>query len=257
MTAVALHYTVDGPASAPVLLLGESLGTNLHLWDAQVPLLAREFRVVRYDHRGHGGSPVPAGPYTIDDLGADTLSLLDRLGADRAHLAGTSLGAMVAMWIASRAPQRVDRLVLVCTSARLGPAQMWHERAATVRTHGMAAIADLIVSRWVPADFARTRPDVVADLRTMLLATPAEGYAGCCEAIGAMDLLGDLGRVGAPTLTIAGLNDEATPPAHAQQIVAAIAGARLALVAGAAHLANVSRPGLVGELLADFLGGAS
>jgi 3-oxoadipate enol-lactonase len=253
MTTVPLHYTVDGPEDAPALVLGASLGTSTRLWDLQIGALAERFRVIRYDHRGHGGSPVPPGPYELADLGADVLSLMDNLSVRRAHLAGLSLGGMVSMWIAAHAPHRVDRLALVCTSAHLGPPETWAQRAATVRAQGLAAIADAVLQRWVPPDFARANPEVVEQLRAMLLATPADGYAGCCAAIETMDLQPDLPRVGAPTLVIAGLDDEATPPAHAQRITALIPGSRIALVAGAAHLANISRPELVGQLMADFL----
>lgn len=255
MTAVSLSYTVDGPPDAPVLLLGSSLGTDGRTWAGQVPVLARRWRVVRYDHRGHGRSPVPAGPYRLADLGGDVLALLDHLGAARAHLGGVSLGGMVAMWVAAHAPDRVDRLALVCTSARLGPPQAWAERAATVRAEGLRAIADAVVSRWTPPEFARRHPDVVADLRAMLTSTPAEGYLGACAAIETMDLEPDLGRITAPTLVIAGLDDQAIPPAHGQRIAALVQGAQLALVAGAAHLPNVSRADLVGQLLDDFLSG--
>ena len=252
MRRIRLHHIVEGPADAPILLLGSSIGTSTRLWAPQVTALAERFRVVRYDHRGHGRSPVPRGPYTLNDLGGDVLALLDRLGAARASLAGVSLGGMVSMWVAAHAPERVDRLALVCTAARLAP-DLWAERAATVRAAGMAAIADRVIDRWVPDDFARHHPDTMAELRAMFLATPAEGYAGCCDAIRVMDLEPDLGRIGAPTLVVACLNDEATPPEHAKRIVSSIAGARLALVAGPAHLPNVSHPDVVSRLMLDFL----
>jgi len=253
VTSVPLHYTVDGPADAPVLVLGPSLGTTTELWSPQMSALAEGFRVVRYDHRGHGRSPVPPGPYAIADLGRDVLALLDHLEVPRAYLGGVSLGGMVAMWVAAHAPERVDRLALMCTAARLGPAEMWTQRAASVRAEGIAAIADAVLARWVPPEFGQRNPEIMADLRDMLTGTPAEGYAACCTAIETMDLEPDLRRITASTLVIAGLSDEATPPSHAQRIAELIPGARLVLVAGAAHLANVSRPDLIAELLIDFL----
>jgi 3-oxoadipate enol-lactonase len=253
---VALHYTVEGPDDAPLLVLGSSLGTTAAVWAAQLGALAG-FRVVRYDHRGHGRSPVPPGPYTMDDLGGDVLALLDGLGADRVHLAGLSLGGMVAMWVASHAPERVDGMVLVCTSARLGPPEMWQTRAQTVRAHGMAAIAEQVLGRWLPHDFAGQHPEARQGLWDMLVATPVEGYAGCCAAIEHMDLEDELSKVVASTLVIAGLEDESTPPPHAQRIVERIPDARLALVSGAAHLANISRPDLVGQLMRDHLTGTA
>jgi 3-oxoadipate enol-lactonase len=234
-------------------MLGSSLGSTGAMWKPQLPALSQRFRVVRYDHRGHGRSPVPPGPYSLDDLGGDVLALMDNLGVSRAHVTGLSLGGMVSMWLAVNAPERVDRMALVCTSARLGPPEMWVTRANTVRTQGLGAIVDMVLGRWLPPEFARRCPDIVADLREMFLATSAEGYASCCAAIEKMDLEPDLGRVSAPTLVIAGLADEATPPAHARRITERIPGSRLALVAGAAHLANVSRPELVSQLLTDYL----
>lgn len=257
MTSVALHSTVDGPDDAPVLVLGSSLGTTAAMWEPQLAQLCSTFRVVRYDHRGHGRSPVPPGPYTLDDLGGDLLALLDTLGLDRVHLGGLSLGGMVAMWLASHAPDRVDRMVLVCTSARLGPPELWRSRASQVRAEGVASVADGVLGRWLPAGFAEQHPETAAGLRAMLVGTPVEGYASCCSAVERMDIEDGLSTVVAPTLVIAGLADESTPPAHARNIVRRIPGARLALVAGAAHLANISRPDLVGQLMSDHLTGAA
>ena len=153
-----LHLTVDGPAAAPVLLLGSSLGTAAAMWEPQVPLLAERFRVIRYDHLGHGRSAVPAGPYTLDLLGRELLRTLDDLDLRWVHYAGLSLGGMVGMWLAAHAPDRVRRLALLCTSASLGPAGPWRERAATVRAGGLPAIADAVVARWFTPAFAAARP---------------------------------------------------------------------------------------------------
>ena len=253
VSTAALHYRVDGPTDAPVLLLGPSLGTTTELWAPQVAELARHFRVVRYDHRGHGRSPVPPPPYTLAQLGEDVLTVLDTLDVARAHVAGLSLGGMVSMWLAAHAPDRVDRLVVVCSSARLGPPEMWANRAALVRDEGMERIADAVLGRWFPPDFVEQRPEVYAAFRAMLTSTPADGYAACCGVIETMDLEPDLPRIAAPTLVVAGLADEATPPAHARRIADRVSGSRLALVAGAAHLANVARPDVVTQLLVDFL----
>jgi 3-oxoadipate enol-lactonase len=251
----SLYSVVDGPPTGLPLLLGPSLGTTVDLWRPQLPALTERFRVIRYDHRGHGGSPVPPGPYRLEDLGSDVLALLDRLGVDRPHVAGVSLGAMVGMWLAAYAPDRVDRLVLICTSPRIEPASMWRERAETVRARGLAAIADALIGRWFTEEVARSRPDLVAEARKMIVAIPDEGYANCCGAVETMDLTPVLGRITAPTLVIAGTDDLATPPDHADRIVAGVPGARLALVPGAAHLANMSHPDPVTGLLTRFLGG--
>lgn len=253
MSPVSLHSIVDGPVDGPALLLGPSLGTSTELWEAQVPALAERFRVVRYDHRGHGRSPVPPAPYSLADLGGDVLALMDRLGVERAHLAGISLGGMVSMWLAANAPDRVDRLAVICSSAKLGPPQLWSDRAAQVRAHGVASIADAVVGRWLPPELAARDPELCDRLRAMLLATPDEGYAACCGVIEEMDLEPELAGITAPTLVVAGLADVATPPDHARRIAEGIGGARLVLLGGAAHLANVACPEVVTQLLTDFL----
>ncbi|GAA1847951.1 3-oxoadipate enol-lactonase [Asanoa iriomotensis] len=242
-----LAYEAVGPASAPVVVLGSSLGTTRAMWAPQVASLSADFRVVAYDHRGHGASPVPPGPYAIEDLGRDVLGLLDHLGLDRVHYAGLSLGGMVGMWLAAHAPDRIDRLALLCTSAHLPPASGWHDRAATVRSAGMAAIADAVVARWFTPVFPA---DDAAAFSKALVAIDPDGYASCCEAIAAMDLRPVLGWITAPTLVIAGDADPATPPAHAQTIVDGV-GAAMVVIPGAAHLANVERPDHVTGLLQD------
>ena len=247
---------MDGPAGAPVLVLGSSLGTTADMWRPQLDALAERFRVVRYDHRGHGGSPAPPGPYRLDDLGADVLGLLDHLGHERVHLGGLSLGGMVAMWVAAHASQRVDRLVLVCTSARFGPPSFWAQRAAAVRAGGLPAVADAVVDRWFTPAFAAAHPEIVGWARGMLTSCAPEGYAACCGAIETMDLEPVLGKITAPTLVIAGADDPATPPEHAERIAAGIPDARTAVVPDAAHLANVQQPAAVTRLLLDFLQGA-
>jgi 3-oxoadipate enol-lactonase len=250
-----LDCTVSGPEDAPVLVLGSSLGTTHEMWDPQVASLAQRWRVVAFDHRGHGRSDAPRGPYTVDELGRDVLDLLDRLGVDRFSYAGLSLGGMLGMWVAASAPARVERLAVLCTSARLGPPEGWHERARLVRRHGLARVADGVVARWFTPSFASNAPDVVAHHRAMLLASSADGYAACCEAIAAMDLREALPAITAPTLVIAGACDEATPPSHGEEIVSRVTGARLVVVPDAAHLANVEQPAAVTELLAGHFGG--
>jgi 3-oxoadipate enol-lactonase len=253
VSAVDLPYDLSGPAGAPVLVLSNSIGSSRALWHPQVAPLGRRFRLLRYEHRGHAGAPVPPGDYVLDDLGADALALLDRLGLERVHWCGLSLGGAVGMWLAVHAPERLDHLVLCCTSAHFSPPETWAERAATVRAHGIAAIADGVLGRWVTPAFAAAHPDVVARLRAMLLATPAEGYARCCHVLGAVDLEGDLAAVRAPTLVIAGADDPATPPDHGELIAARIPGARLAVVPDAAHLANVEQPEAITELILEHL----
>ncbi len=252
--SVALHHAIEGPGDGPVVLLGSSLGTNLEVWDPQVPALAERLRVVRFDHRGHGRSPVPPGPYEIADLASDVVALMDRLGVERAHYCGLSIGAMVGMRLAIDAPRRIDRLVLMCTAAHLPPASAWQERARAVRAAGSAEpVADTIVDRWLTPGFAREHPQVRRRLRDMLVAQPPGGYAACCGAIERMDLRPELPRVTAPTLVIAGAEDPAAAPEHQRLIADAIPGARLELVADAAHLASVQQPEIVNRLIAEHL----
>lgn len=250
-----VHHEVSGPADGPVVLLSSSLGTDLRMWDAQVPwLVGAGFRVVRYDHRGHGGSPVPAPPYTLADLGTDALALLDRLQIPRAHVVGLSLGGMVGMWLAQNAPERVDRLVLCCTSARLGPASMWDERIATVTTGGTAAVAAAVVERWLTATTRSRHPELARALVDTIVATPAAGYAGCCAAIRDMDLVPRLPAISAATLVLAGAADPATPPGHSRRIVEGVPDARLVVLPDVAHLATAEAPSRVTELILRHLG---
>jgi 3-oxoadipate enol-lactonase len=253
VSTVEVAYEIVGPHDAPTLVLSNSLGSTTAMWNRQVPALADRLRVVRYDHRGHGGSPVPPGPYELAELGADALALLDRLGAERVHWCGLSLGGMVGMWLAINAPERIDRLVLCCTSAKLGPPSMWAERAATVREHGVDAIADAGIGRWLTEGFIEREPEVTAVVRAMLAATPAEGYASCCTAIEHMDLLDRLGEIRAPTLVVAAAQDPATPPEHGERIAACVPGARFEVVSDCAHLAAVEQPAAITELIAGHL----
>jgi len=252
---VALHHAIDGEETeAPTLLLAGSLGSTLATWEPQVAPLARRRRLVRLDLRGHGRSPEPPGPYAIADLGRDVLALLDELAIERTDWCGLSLGGMVGMWLAANAPARIGRLVLLCTSAHMPPAEDWRRRAAAVRAAGAVdAVADAVVARWLTPAFAAAEPALRDRLRAMLAASPPDGYAACCEAIAAMDLREQLPRIAAPTLIVAGAEDLAAPPAHAERIAAAIPGARLRTLSPMAHLGNVEQPGAVTRLILDHL----
>ena len=238
--AVAVSYTVDGPAGAPVVVLSNSLGATRGMWDPQVPALAERYRVVTYDTRGHGESPAPQGPYTIDDLTDDLVALLDEVGAERAHVVGLSIGGMIGIRLAARNPERVHRLAVLCSSPKPDP-QGFRDRAAQVRSAGTAAIAPTVVSRWLTPSYAAEHPDLVARLEGMIATADDEGYAGCCEAIAALDLHADLGRITAPTLVISGADDPALPPEHQRAIADGISGAEFLSVSPGAHLANLER----------------
>jgi 3-oxoadipate enol-lactonase len=251
---VDLNCASSGSGDAPVLELGGSLGTTLDMWDPQVPALSATRRVIRFEHRGHGGSPVPTGPYTIDELGADVLTLLDRLDLPRVSYCGLSIGGMVGQWLAINAPERIDRLILLCTSAYLPPAEGWHARAAAVREAGTPeVVADAVLGRWFTPAFAASHPEVVARYRAMISGIDPEGYAGCCEAIAALDLRGGLPGITAPTLVVAGRQDPSIPPEHGEAIAAAIPGARIEILDPGAHLASVERAEAVTALIAEHL----
>ncbi|MFN3008333.1 3-oxoadipate enol-lactonase [Mycolicibacterium wolinskyi] len=250
---MSVHHIVSGRPDAPVVVFSNSLGSTHRMWDAQLAAFEERFRVVRYDARGHGQSPVPDGPYSIDDLADDVVTLMDALDVERAHVVGLSLGGMTAMRLAARNPERVDRLAVLCTGAQLPPASAWTDRAATVRADGTKAVAEAVVARWFTPQFLAERPDLKTEHEAMVAATPAEGYAGCCEAIAALDLRADLPNITAPTLAIAGTDDPATPPAKLAEIADTVRNGRLVEVAHAAHLANAEQPGIITPALIDFL----
>ncbi len=252
----------DGPAGAPVLVLGNSLGTSCAIWEPQLAAFRTRFRVLRYEHRGHGRSagaggigqsPAPAGAYTVAELGADALRMLDSRGVERALYCGVSLGGMVGLWLAANAPDRIAALGLCCTSAFLPPAELWAQRAAMARGGELAAVARQVVGRWFTPAFAASARAVQAAFQAGLAATDPAGYAGCCDAIARMDQRPSLSSITAPTLVIAAAEDPATPPWHGAVIASGIRGSSLRVIRGAAHLANVSAPGPVTAALMTHL----
>jgi 3-oxoadipate enol-lactonase len=251
--SVEVHHQVEGPADAPVLVLSNSLGTSLEMWDGVVPALAERHRVLRYDQRGHGRSPVPPGPYSMADLGGDVVALLDRLGIERASFCGLSIGGMIAIWLGARAPERIERLAVCSTQAQLPPAEQWTERAATVRAEGMAPVVDAALERWFTPALHRDDEATVERFRRMLLDCPPEGYAGGCEALAAADLGSEATEISAPTLVIGGQDDPVAPPERIRALAEAIPGARHSIVPSARHLANVEQPRAFTEALAEHL----
>jgi 3-oxoadipate enol-lactonase len=250
--SVALAYSLIGDRTKPLLVMSSSLGTTRAMWDSQQTLQS-DYSLLLYDHRGHGESPAPEGPYSIAELAGDVIALLDTLGAGAVAFCGLSLGGMVGLWLAAHRPERIDRLVVMSTLARLEPASRYIERAAAARERGLDAIADDVVARWFTADFAERHPETVRSFRTTLAALPAEGYAGCCEAIAGGDLRGDIGRIDAPTLLIAGADDPIVPPAAALLFGASFRDAHVAVVPHAAHLSNVEQPDLVNLAICEHL----
>lgn len=253
MTAVRLHAEVSGRASDPVVVMGCSLGSTTRMWQPVADRLSARYHVVVVDTRGHGASPVVQGPYTIADLGGDLLATADELGIGEFAYVGVSLGGQVGIWVAAQAPERVHRLSLWCTAARLGTRASWHERAALVRASGTAAVADAVVARWFTASYAAEHPGVVESWREEVGSTPAEGYAACCEALADLDLSGRLASITAPTLVVGGVHDPVASADLVAELAAGIPSARLVMLAEASHLAPLQLPDETSRLLLDFL----
>jgi 3-oxoadipate enol-lactonase len=249
---VRVNYRFDGRDDAPVLVLSNSLGTSLPMWEPQMPALAQHFRVLRYDTRGHGASSSPPGPYTIAQMGMDVLALLAHVGVARAHFCGLSMGGMIGMWLGINAPAHLERLVLCNTAARIGPPENWNTRIARVREGGMAAIADLVVARWFSASFIASNPVVVQSTRQMLLDTSPDGYVASCAAVRDMDQRDDVGRISATTLVISGTHDGVCTPADCRYLVDRIDVARYVEL-DAAHISSLERPVEFTRALIDFL----
>jgi 3-oxoadipate enol-lactonase len=250
---VEVHYTIEGPHDAPVLVLSGSVGSSVDMWLPQREALSGEYRVISYDHRGHGKSPVPPGPYSVAELAADVLALLDRLAVEKAHFCGLSMGGAVGMWLARYQPHRLDQLVLACTSAYFGSPEMWADRIEVARTNGMDWIADFSLPRWLTQGFVDENPEIAERIRTMLANTSLDGYASACAALGDWDFADKLPDVPTPTLIIAGSEDPSTPPDHARDIATQIPKSRMVVLDGAAHLANVQRPVEFTDLLRAHL----
>lgn len=248
-----MNYELEGPEDASVLVLSSSIGSSLGMWDGQIPALGERFRVLRYDHRGHGKSPVPPGPYSMEELGRDVLSLVDQLGIERFHFCGLSLGGMVGMRVASEAPERVGKLVLCCTAAELGPPSMWDERIEAARSGGMESLVDAVMERWFTSGFEDKAE--IERIRRIFLDTPAEGYAACCEAIRDMDLRDRLPSIKADTFVISASEDPATPPERGEEVRDSISNARMTVIPDASHLANVEQPERFTREVMEHLGG--
>ncbi len=224
------------------------------MWDRVVAALSSSFRVIRYDGRGQGDSVTTEGPYTIEQLGKDALSILDAIGIERTHVCGVSMGGMVGMWLATNAPHRISRAVLANTAAYMGPASLWDARISLARQGGMQAVAGPTLARWFPPAFHASAPDVVVGMRPAIVATPVDGYVACCEAIRDMDQRESIRSIATPTLVIVGANDPATTPADGQLIHEAIAGSRMVTLP-AGHISAVETPDPFSREVMAFLSG--
>lgn len=257
---VRRHYRIDkrdGRASrdgASWLVLSNSLGTDLRMWDAQVAQMSERFPVLRYDTRGHGRSDAPPGPYTIEQMTQDVLVLMDELGLERAHFCGISMGGLTGLALAARHPERIERLVVANTAAQIGSQAQWDLRIDHARHEGMDALADPVMERWFTPTFTERAPHTFAELRATFTATDVEGYAASCAAIRDADLRGEAARIAAPTLVISGAHDRATPPEQGRWLHRHIEGSRYAEMA-AAHLSNIEQAGPFTSAVLDFLTG--
>ncbi len=248
---ITVHVLIDGPPGAPPLVLLHSLGTNAHVWDSQAAGLARAFRVIRPDLRGHGLTGCTPGPYSVEIFANDLAGLLNVLEVGKAHIGGISIGGLIAQAFAAANPERAASLILLDTAMVFSPAQTWTERAGQVRAEGIGAIADEVVARWVTPGFGEAAQR--DGLRAMLLRTPAEGYAASAEAIAAADCSARTARLEAPTLIVVGREDQATPVAAAQALHEAIQASALVVIEGAAHIPLVEKPVEVTRAIAEFL----
>jgi 3-oxoadipate enol-lactonase len=251
-TNSSTHYELVGPPDAPVLVLSHALGTNLALWDQQMEVLRGSFRIVRYDIRGHGKSPAPRGPYTLSLLASDIVALLDELGVGRAHFCGVSMGGLIGQYLAVHHPERIASLVLSNTGAKIGTAEKWDRRIRLVTEAGMRAVFQEVVEGWFSAPFRKLQPPIVTSLAGALIATVPEGYIGCCQALREADLSQHIERIEAPTLVIAGPEDQATPMAAAQFLQRKIRGSQL-IALECAHLACAEAASAFTDHLTRFL----
>ncbi len=248
-----LHHELSGRADAPVIVLSNSLGTTLEMWDAQIDALKASYRVLRYDTRGHGRSAVSPGPYTIDQLGRDVIALLDSLDIERAHFVGISMGGLTGQWLGIHAATRIDKLVISNTAARIGTAEGWRARAELVRQQGLGEVADGAAGRWFTQEFIAQQPAAAHALTARLRSLSPEGYAACCDALGDADLREEIARVACPTLVVAGRHDPVTTVDDARFIAARVPGASIVEL-DASHLSNVEAPDAFTDAVLRFLG---
>ena len=248
-----IHYRFDGQQDLPVLLLSHSLGADLSMWDAQVPAFTRHFRVLRYDSHGHGASTFVAGGFNMGSLGQSVVGLLDHLGIAAVSFCGLSVGGLIGQWLALNAANRVRKIVLCNTAARIGTADGWNARIDAINKDGLASLSTGILDRWFTPGFRERKPRTVDRFRKILEATPAESYRSTCSAIRDTDMRGEVSRIGAPTLVIAGTQDLATPPEDGRYLADRIVASKYVEL-DTAHLSNVELPIRFSEEVLEFLG---
>jgi 3-oxoadipate enol-lactonase len=248
-----IAYRIDGAADKPVLVLSNSIGTTMQMWDMQIPDLSKHFRVLRYDTRGHGASSVPPGAYSVDRLGRDVLELLDALRIGKAHFLGLSLGGIIGQWLGIHAPDRLDRLILSNTSAYLGPSEQWDARITSVQqAQDMSETAEMFLANWFPAHMFEKKSPMIEEFRAMLLAMDRQGVAGSYAAVRDADLRRTIALISRPTLVIAGRDDTVTLASHSEFIAATVPGSKLVTLQ-AVHLSNIERPAEFMSTVLEFL----
>jgi 3-oxoadipate enol-lactonase len=247
-----MHYQLDGSADAPTLVLSNSLGTNLTLWEPQLPVFAERFRVLRYDSRGHGQTSATQGQYSVEMLGRDVLQLLDALNLRRVNFCGLSIGGMTGMWLAVNAPQRLEKLVLSNTAPKIGKLDAWNERMRAVREGGTRAVAEQVVDRWFTPGFRLSHPNEITKTRNMIENTNIDGYVGSCAAVRDFDFWEKVGTIRSQTLVIAGTHDASVPTSDAQKLAKHIPAARYIELA-AAHISNVEAASRFTDEVSSFL----
>jgi len=246
-----LNVSVEGRDGGPTLMLSNSLGCTMAMWEPQMPALTKLFRVIRYDRRGHGKSGMN-GPVTMERYGKDVLAILNDLNIDKVHWCGLSMGGMVGQWLGANAPERFNKMILANTSCYYPDPTNWHNRIKAVREGGLAAVADAVISGWLTSDFRERAPEATAKMKAMLLASPVEGYLAACEALSTLDQRALLPNIKSPVLVIAGRQDNATPVAAGEFIRSQIPGASMTLL-DAAHISNVEQSHAFTEAVAGFL----
>lgn len=252
--SVVLAHREDGDPAAPPVLMAPSLGTTWEMWDPVVASLSSTYRVVRFDTRGHGRSPVPPRPYTMEAMAEDVVALADRLGIDRFCFVGLSLGGCIGQMLGLKHPDRLSALVLCCTLPRFGDSSSWQQRAAAIRAEGMGVLAERTRGRWFTEAFRSSHPDAVERCIGMLTATPVEGYAGCCDALASFDATDDLGRIDVPTRVLVGAEDPVATVELGERMVAALPDAELTVIERASHIACIEQPGVFTHAVTEHLG---
>jgi len=247
-----LNVAVEGRDGGPTIMLSNSLGATMQMWEPQMAALTKLYRVVRYDRRGHGKSGAPPGPYSMERFGKDVLAILDDLNIERVHWCGLSMGGMVGQWLGANAPERIEKLILSNTSCYYPDPTNWMNRIKAVTEGGIASVADAIITAWLTADFREREPQIAARLKAMLIATPVQGYLACCEALSRLDQRDLLPRIKVPTLVIAGRHDISTPVEASVFIRSHIPNASMTLL-DAAHISNVEQSHNFTEAVVGFL----